>query len=142
MSIIYNALQKTQAALSEKTAAPVASEPTVAASPVSKDEASRRDYLLLSVAALLVLVAGMTMQQHWPAPAQKQVALVKPLPPVVMPSLVVNGIFLSAHDTMAIVNQKTLHIGDSISGMRVVGINLQGVRLQDHQHAVLLPSSA
>jgi hypothetical protein len=46
-------------------------------------------------------------------------------------NLVLNGVLLSDNEKMALINNKTYHVGDNVEGRKVVSIEFDSVRLID-----------
>ncbi len=166
MSIIYDALKKTQAhraALEyEKLQSPPVAEtlvsPTLApsATPVAASEAqrcdmpvtaaindekrytqpSRRTVLLILVGVMLSVALIHALMTH--NPFQRHVAP-KPLPTHLHQlKMQLDGIFLGGKDKLAMINHSLISLGDQLDGLRVVAIEEESVKLQDDQHTLVL----
>lgn len=134
MSIIYDALQKTQKNREVVSA-------TIDAS--SKDQPDRR--LKLALAFLLPLVAVLVLaliyfiyksQSHPVSPAKMVATKINPLPVRVQKPLpnkanfVLNGTFISDQSKIAMINDQMFKIGDHVDGMEIVDIQYGKVKLK------------
>ncbi|PIQ82018.1 MAG: hypothetical protein COV76_05635 [Candidatus Omnitrophica bacterium CG11_big_fil_rev_8_21_14_0_20_64_10] len=80
-----------------------------------------------------------TQPQTRPEPETSEQAPLPPLPPIQL-----QGIFWGIAEPQAIVNRKTVRVGDMVDQAKVVSISREGVRFlyQDHEYLVELPSAA
>jgi hypothetical protein len=142
VSIIYNALQKTQKTLSQQPNLP--------------RERKWIDFLLFLIIAILTFVVFFAYYPkiqnyfHKPAVVKKKVVAVvappvapapKPLVPTEMDyhgKLVLNGIFLSQTEKMALINNKPMHVGDVVEGKKIIDIDYNKVKLQDQSNILIL----
>jgi hypothetical protein len=140
VSIIYNALKKTQTA--QQSIAEPPSQPTLSAEEVMPGEEmsvshSRNSYSapqakshwlaygLLAMGFLLsisIISSYILLQTH---KAPKQI-LVKPK----LPELKLSGVFLADQDSAAIINGQTYHYGELVYGMKILHMELNTVTLQ------------
>lgn len=167
MSIIYDALKKTQA---QRAAAdfeklmvtPVAESPvipaTVAADTTTvsptvlvtshSDQAEAqpqeavRHYMSRSTVLLIVMVIVMSVAlAHLSlthVPAPQPV-IAKPLPPHLHKlKMQLDGVFLGGKDKRAMINHNLFSEGEQIDGLRIVAIEEERVKLQDDQHTLEL----
>jgi hypothetical protein len=51
--------------------------------------------------------------------------------PVVTSNLVLNGVLLSDTEKLALINNKTYHVGDNVEGMRLLAIDFDSVKLNN-----------
>lgn len=139
MSIIYDALQKTQHNRAEIRDS-------------YQDKMSNRIDMLdkgifITIVVLIVMVAFTyfpRVVKHYSGHATHQtVAVIKPIkkaPVQVSLNLVLNGVLLAGRDadSVAIIDNQTYHIGDLVRGMKVVSIESNGVKLQrGNEYAIL-----
>lgn len=139
MSIIYDALQKTQHNR--------AGTRDIYQEQMSKksDMLDKGIFITIIVLSLIVAVAYFPrVLKHYSGQATHQtVAVVKPVPkaPVqVSLNLVLNGILIAGRDvdSVAIIDNQTYHIGDIVRGMKVMRIESNGVKLQrGNEYAIL-----
>ncbi len=56
--------------------------------------------------------------------------------------VILNGIFISDSDKFAIINNKTVHIGDNIGDKKITAINYSHIILQDNTHWYVINNKA
>lgn len=134
MSIIYDALRKSQQARAAKAPVVVARRLKI----------QRKNILitLLILTAIFAVLAALTIPG---GPSLKLPSLlgkkkVQPPAPVVavIPRLMLDGVFLSDTEKLAMINRRSYHEGDSISGMKVISIAFDQVTLRGKTHSVTL----
>lgn len=135
MSIIYDALKKSQQARTAK--APIA---------VARKKRANRKHVMITLLALttiFMIVAAFTMSggsslhlpllgHKSPAKAANSIAL------NAAPRLMLDGVFLSDTEKMAMINRRSYHVGDSVNGMKVVSIAFDQVQLKNQTHSIIL----
>ena len=137
MSIIYNALQKTQQNRLKKFETQTS---TPSKMPVR--------YLVWAGAGILivsVLAITIALFSHHPKPppvvAPKVVVVAKPVfnPEIYKNKHIVNGVYLSDQEKIALINNKFIHPGDMLDGMKVVSIESNRVIVRSADNALILP---
>lgn len=126
MSIIYDALQKSQKKV-EKTRENIS---------VKKIPEKKTSLLFVFILSCLTLIGAAYFSiVHYP-----HKPLSPPIKPVVINTkpLALNGVFVSHDYKTAIINNRYVLIGDMIEGRKVLDIALDGVRLLDDGHVVVL----
>ncbi len=139
MSILYDALKKTQL------------KSSVVNSTITITKKSKKwSWLIISLAALLgLLIAAFSIYyitakpKPKPQPEKpKMVGVKKPAPlpkPIVKKvNLSLMGVFISDDEKVAMINNRLMHIGDVIEGMKVVSIELEGVKLGGNNTVITL----
>lgn len=84
----------------------------------------------LSPAPALVEVAAAVLPTDLPPPAAAQILEPATSMPPVQPAFKLNGIFYSSTDPTAIVNGKSVRVGDTVSGATVISISRGDVTLE------------
>ncbi len=138
MSIIYDALKKSQHARAAKV------QVSIARKPVNR----RKQIIMISLimTCLFVIVATLTMNGQ-PAIARfaKNDVIIKPTPAALAmasgPRLMLEGVFLSENERLAMINHRAYHEGDNINGMQVVTIAFDQVTLQNKSRSLVLRSA-
>lgn len=51
---------------------------------------------------------------------------------------ILNGVFLSDQEKVVLINNQTYHIGDVVDGMMIVNINSNSIKLQDGKHTIIM----
>lgn len=74
--------------------------------------------------------------------AQNTVAAPAPAPVNAKTKVAFEGVFLSDNTRIALINKRSLHVGDEINGMRIVAINQDTVDLQDAKGTIELKAGA
>ena len=130
MSIIYDALQKTQKKLENKT--------DVQAESVPKKNVRQRlirieikSFLMaafISILFFIIFIRSITYTPHHATPKMSVTSAKKIA--VSRNPLVLNGVFLSTQEKMAFINHQAFHLGDTVEGMRLVKIDLEKVTLK------------
>jgi len=128
LSIIYDALQKTQT---------VRQTPTIESPTKNKVVHSNKIFLLLLLAFSLCL--SLFLYTHYyphkkpsipPAPLKIATPIAKHTPLKAPINLVLRGVFISDNEKVALINNKMLHVGDSYQGIKVLAIQLDKVKLK------------
>lgn len=139
MSIIYDALKKSQQVRSSrKTRVAVA----------VKQRITRKNVIimLLLLTTIFVISATITISGRLinNAKLSENKPIAKPRPPVVAiaraPRLMLEGVFLSSTEKLAMINHHTYHEGDTVNGMQVVNIAFDQVTLKNNTHSIQLRS--
>lgn len=152
MSIIYEALQKTQV------------EDELQNIPSSQDEMTKDDWIDVGISLIIAFLLAIIMIAHYPqshskskdllvskknsravpileVPDETVKAIVKPASD---PNIIgvpfdeaayklnhtLNGVFVSEEEKIAMVNNRFFNIGDNIDGMKVVSIEPDKIKLQ------------
>lgn len=139
MSIIYKALEKTQRNLIHK-----------------RDNYRERpwlDMVLYAIIICLLLVVGFAYYPkikkyfHKPIVVQKTivaapvaVAIKNAVPTEIayQGKLILNGVFMSDQEKIALINNQPMHVGDSVEGKKIISIDLNKVKLQDQSNILIL----
>lgn len=137
MSIIYDALKKSQQARAGKSRVTAA----------VKQRITKKNMLivLLLLTSIFVITATISITGKLIKLSENKV-VVAPKPkapaPVIAsaPRLMLEGVFLSDTERLALINHHAYHEGDSINGMKVVNIAFEGVTLKSNTHSVQLRS--
>jgi hypothetical protein len=156
VSIIYDALQKTQKAR-EQTRVTFVKRVT----PVTRS-ADRWKRRIFALVFLYVFVAAIVLSISIIKPSLNafhprlivheiqskwQALFYQPSPIIPNPVIVeaeykskheLNGIFVSPSETVAMINNKMVHLGDTVDGMRVASIDVLGVQLRHDEQIIFL----
>ena len=132
MSIIYDALKKSQQARAARAPIIVARRPKI----------QRKNIiitLLILTCIFTILAAFMPGGPSLTMPSllgQKK----SQTPAIVAsaPRLMLDGVFLSDTEKLAMINRRSYHEGDSVSGMKVISIAFDQVQLRGKSHSVTL----
>lgn len=135
MSIIYDALKKSQEARAAKI--------QITRRPRKLKVIKRKNIII----TMLILTTIFTIIAAFTTPGSP--ALKLPMfgrknvkPPVqaiaAAPRLMLEGVFLSDTEKLAMINHRSYHEGDSINGMQVVSIAFDQVKLGNKQRSVVL----
>lgn len=143
MSIIYDALKKSQK--NRAASQPVRIRQRLRLPQVKMINVSWKNMILILgiLTSLYVMVMMLTVQDPPGAKrlfAQQQVIRI-PVSKARLasaPRLMLEGVFLSENEQLAMINHRTYHVGDKVNGMQVVNIALDEVTLQDKKHSVVL----
>jgi hypothetical protein len=141
LSIIYDALKKSQ-----KTRA-IGSRLKIARIP--KNRRAQMIAVLLFLTSLFVVVATIKLSsQPTKAPIMQGARVIKQSAPlqtaaanVVAPRLLLDGVFLSDKEKLAMINHRAYHEGDLINGMQIVSIAFDEVTLKNNARSLTLRSS-
>ena len=145
MSIIYDALKKSQKTRAAK------SKPTTARVIALKIADKRKHIIitLLILTCLFCIVAAFTISggsslrlalisKNSPPPVKLQPVVVKI---AAAPRLMLDGVFLSEKEKLAMINHHSYHEGDMINGMQVVSIGFDEVELKNNARSIKLRSA-
>jgi len=146
VSIIYEALQKTQI------------EDALQHTPSSQNEMTRDDWIDVSISLIIAFLLAIIIVAHYPQFNSKSKAIlevpddiVKPvIKPATNPKIIavpfdeaayklnhiLNGVFVSDEEKIAMVNNRFFNIGDNIDGMKVISIEPDKIKLQ-HTHGIM-----
>jgi hypothetical protein len=136
VSIIYKALQKTQNYRQKET------------KPVS--EAGSRSWsrwIDVGLAILILLLLSIIIFEYSPRIVNyiKTTHSSKPQPAQAMineaefkTKYILNGIFISDQAKVAIINNKTVHLGDNVGGLKVIHLGENDVELQLDNQVIIL----
>lgn len=140
MSIIYDALKKSQQARAEKPALTVSRK-------AGSVRMNRKDMILtlliLTCLFATAVIVTMSAESALNLPIiGKKIAGAKPKPVALRinaaPRLMLDGVFLSDKEKLAMINRRSYHEGDVISGFKVVSIAFDQVRLKDQTRSITL----
>lgn len=136
MSIIYDALQKTQQNRRVQNDDPETAEV------VAVSRFDWKDMVLIFLIITLLLTTSTLMFFHHKRFFARPVVAVAPLPAppveIPLPKLVLNGIFMSDQEQFAMINNHPFHMGDVVEGMKIVDIGNNSVKLQNEHHSIIL----
>lgn len=134
MSIIYNALKKTQQTHQETPeATEQVTEFRVKTTTISLASKIGMGLLGLTIGILpfmLIIHLHHTVQKPVTKKATTQAAL----------TLKLNGVFLTTDDKVAVIDNKEYHIGENIEGMKIVSMDINSVTLQRDDDLVKINS--
>lgn len=137
MSIIYDALKKSQHARTTKA--------RVEAAPSTNNKRKHIIITLLILTCLFAIVAALTLtggtSLNLPllskkAPPVKVQTAALPVTPA--PRLMLEGVFLSDTEKLAMINHHPYHVGDHVNGMQVINIAFDQVTLANQNRSVTL----
>lgn len=133
MSIIYDALKKSQQARAAK--APIA----VARKKRINRKQAMISLLVLTTIFMIVTALTMTRGKSLSLPLLSRHEI-KPTAIALnaAPRLMLDGVFLSDTEKMAMINRHSYHEGDSVNGMKVVSIAFDKVQLKNQTHSIIL----
>tara|TARA_R110000868_G_scaffold82247_3_gene232281 strand:- start:1188 stop:1616 length:429 start_codon:yes stop_codon:yes gene_type:complete len=139
LSIIYDALKKSQRARAGKVSLKVAH--------LKQDKRKQVILMLLILTCLFVIVATLTLTNE--TSFSKQLLGQKKLPiqhapralAIKQPTLLLEGVFLSDNERLAMINHQSYHEGDKINGMQIVSIAFDQVTLQNKKRSMILRSN-
>ncbi|MHB1948155.1 MAG: hypothetical protein ACYCQI_08585 [Gammaproteobacteria bacterium] len=146
MSIIYDALQKTQRQLNNKNQFDYPK--------------SRRNWFDIILRVAIVILLFLVTLTYYPKiksyfmqgkhqslqvaqknpPATTVAPTPRPLPYQPPKKLVLNGIFISDQESLALINDRLLKIGESVDGSKVVNITTKQVTMEAEGHLFVLES--
>lgn len=129
MSIIYDALQKTQQTREKKIAS---SLPWVTIC------------LLIIIACLLIVVISAyypQIKKYFSFQSSVALPTVR-APATYQGNLVLNGVLLSNQEKIAMINNQAFHVGDTVDGLQVVDIQSTSVKLQNDKNMFILQITA
>lgn len=136
MSIIYDALNKTQEKLREQTNPP---KPKLPRLKPTKSMIKTIIFIILFITIFSSIIIYF-YHHHF----SKHPVSITASPPSAMASYhnaksyELSGVFLSNRNKVAIINHAYYHIGDRLDGMKVVGMNINEVQLKDKDHILVL----
>jgi hypothetical protein len=98
-------------------------------------------FLFFTVALLLsdMPAVNVTMQSSDLA-SSKPIPIAK-LKKAMTPKLMLEGVFLSENESLAMINHQAYRIGDSVNDMKVISISMEQVTLQGNNRSQILRSS-
>lgn len=167
MSIIYDALQKTQKNRN-KSEKPLFLK-KVKVSPIWIDIGIMAIITILVVFALVAYTPRVThyfktqkTQTKLPDVIQKPAPTAAVTPVIENPILlrqtetqeriafetafknkhILNGVFLSDQDKVALIDNHSFHIGDVVDDMMIVGINVNSIKLQNGKYTIIMQVAA
>ncbi|MBV9576116.1 MAG: hypothetical protein JO149_05800 [Gammaproteobacteria bacterium] len=139
MSIIYDALQKTQHNRTTQSSEPLPKTP--AAKMIAKQWPKKRISVLMILFALSLLFLFFSNKSPSTSPSQTTLALntkaVHNLPRKNI-HLTLNGVFLSDQLKVAMINNQTYKVGDKINNFKVMSIQANRVQLQSANQKITL----
>ena len=133
MSIIYDALQKTQQNLANRH--------NITTQKKSNQRAQWLDICLILIIAFLFIAVAFA---YYPL-LKKSLSSTTPQPAntvATQGNYVLNGVFLSDQEKVALINNKPFHIGDTIDGLKVVAIELDSIQLKDTKNTFVLRTAS
>lgn len=140
MSIIYDALRKSQRARLLRKSHIVAR--------VFQPNRKQVALTLLLLSGLTLLVVLFMLATSSPvklaeekAPVPKPIINPKTVTAFKAPRLILDGVFLSDKEQLAMINRHTYHIGDKLYGMQVASISFEKVILKGKSHSIVLQNS-
>lgn len=150
MSIIYDALKKTEQAIDPKAK----TAPEIKTTKAKENKPQIEQYILYALVVVIGLVAANTIFSFFPRSNKPSLSQVKSLQqetpkpepllvtltePVTTPgadvkkqtqvSLLLNGVFFSEEEGFALINNRVVKEGDEIEGLIVTRVNLDSVEL-------------
>ncbi len=136
MSIIYDALKKSQKARSARA-------PSVVS--ITR-HLNRKKMIMVLVIGVALFATTATLLLTGPSTSASILSqnTVKTLPvPVIAsaPRLMLEGVFLSENERLAMINHHTYHEGDRVNGMQVMSIAFDQVTLQNKSRSLTLRSA-
>lgn len=135
MSIIYDALQKTQQTRKQE----------ILTAPIAKTSRLKLKKLVYLSASLLLALIFLQIYHHTqlnPLPI-RQIGQQKPVAAApTRTKLVLDGVYISESTKLAMINHHMYHIGEQIEGMQIVSINHQSIHLRKGNEIVLLTLTA
>lgn len=146
MSIIYEALQKTQRNRQNKLNSD---------NIVNVENVTRRvdlfDLILIGIIITLLSAVVYLYHSHFSTKSQTKSTIpsvanviptetpaIQETQAIATPQLTLNGVLVSDADKIALINNQPLHAGDTISGMKIVSIELNEVVLQQGTQRLVL----
>ena len=144
MSIIYDALKKTQQARkgsSNSTANTAPSKFVKATKARIMRLKFKKPLLILGVVSVLMLLLVTAIQYvqlnraRSTPPAPKKVVIDASQYKM---KHVLNGVFISENETVAMINKSLFHRGDTIDGMTIASIDTEGVQMKHEDQVVFL----
>jgi hypothetical protein len=144
VSIIYNALQKAQQNRQKEA--------------VSTIKSKHISWVDGSLAIIIFLLIGIAIYGYYPSlkrqPTHTQIST-KTLPALAGTAItqepthvinltnyksthVVNGVYLSQQEKIALINNKFFHLGDSVDGMKLVSIESNRIVLRQADNALII----
>jgi hypothetical protein len=157
VSIIYDALQKTQQTREqqrEEDGQAPSAEVEAAAPDVTSAPRKPRNLKWLKIAIpasvlVLLLVATVKywplLKAHYAPPPPVVIKVAPPKPPSIAEAYkrthVLNGVFLSRREVVAMINNTLVHVGDKIDGLTIIAIGTHWVKLKNEYETVILKAS-
>ena len=140
MSIIYDALQKTQKNRENKQSHSIGMSP------------KRSQWLDVILGVVIVSLLVFVVVGYYPRWSAKKAVVIQPksvvaaIQPVVKRSveipykgnLVLNGVFISDQEKLALINNQSLHVGDTVEGMKIVSVSQSSVKLRKEGQVFVL----
>jgi hypothetical protein len=140
LSIIYDALKKSQQARASGK---------VRVATAVKQRMTRKNVMiiLLLLTSIFVITAtiSITGQLTKTKKLSENKVIPKPKPPAPVaiasaPRLMLEGVFLSENEKLALINHHAYHEGDTVNGMQVINIAFDKVTLKNNTHSIQLRS--
>ncbi len=147
MSIIYEALKKSQKTRAAKKSMPNISMPKI--SRLRLPKLSRKEMILIALIFSAFFITYFMIKTQTPPGANAMFSVnqlvIKPSPVVIqqaaMTRLKLEGVFLSENERLAMINHRTYHEGDNVNGMKIVSIAFDRVTLQSKARSMVLRSN-
>jgi len=132
LSVIYNALKKTQETREEQQKIPPKKSVLLFSNLV---DIKRKWIQLIMCFAIAIIIAMMVYTFKYSLTSAKSL----PANTVTSEKLTLTGILISEKTKIAMINKQTYSLGDTIQGKKIVSIHLNGIRLQDGNNIEELP---
>lgn len=148
MSIIYEALKKSQKTRAAKKSMPKIRLPEMPR--LRMPQLKRKEVILLALIFSAFFIMIYMMKTTTPPGANSLFSINEPAmkaSPVAaaqqraIARLKLEGVFLSENERLAMINHRTYHEGDNINGMMVTSIALDRVTLQNKSRSMVLRSN-
>ena len=142
MSIIYDALKKSQKARASNVS-------RIRVARIPKNRRAQMIAVLLLLTSLFIIVATIKLSAQQPKTIIMQSARAIKLPTpiktaaasVAAPRVLLDGVFLSDKEKLAMINHRAYHEGDLINGMQIVNIAFDEVTLKNSARSLTLHST-
>lgn len=147
MSIIYEALKKSQKTRAAKKSMPKINMPKISRIAIRKF--NRKEVILIAMIFSALFMTLFMMSAKTPPGANTMFSINQPVfkaSPVVaqqaaVTRLKLEGVFLSDNERLAMINHRTYHEGDNINGMQIISIAFDRVTLQNKARSMVLRSN-
>lgn len=135
MSIIYNALKKTQENLQAQQNIPPSK---------FKTRLPWIDILIVLFIVFLLIKAGGFYYPKMKSLLSSSTINANQTKNTVPPKenqvkLILNGVFISEQEKVALINNQPMHIGDTVQGLKVIAIEPDKVKLKSDTDIIVLP---
>lgn len=147
MSIIYEALRKSQKTRAVNKRVPRLRMPRLRVATLPTVDINRKNMILLFMIFLTLFFTSVMINAKSP-PGANWLFAAKPsdnkviaLKQTVMPRLMLDGVFLSSRERLVMINHRAYHEGDNVFGMRITNIALDRVTLENKTRRMVLQSA-